>query len=52
MTLVLAVSSGLSLGKEGPLVHVACCCANILCYLFTKYRKNEAKRREVGLRFG
>ncbi|XP_054851991.1 H(+)/Cl(-) exchange transporter 5 isoform X1 [Eublepharis macularius] len=47
MTLVLAVSSGLSLGKEGPLVHVACCCGNILCHLFTKYRKNEAKRREV-----
>uniref|UniRef100_A0A3P9JSB3 Chloride channel protein n=1 Tax=Oryzias latipes TaxID=8090 RepID=A0A3P9JSB3_ORYLA len=47
ITLVLAVSSGLSLGKEGPLVHVACCCANILCHLFTKYRKNEAKRREV-----
>uniref|UniRef100_A0A3P8Y5N4 Chloride channel protein n=1 Tax=Esox lucius TaxID=8010 RepID=A0A3P8Y5N4_ESOLU len=46
VTLVLAVSSGLSLGKEGPLVHVACCCANILCHLFTKYRKNEAKRRE------
>uniref|UniRef100_A0A671V4V3 Chloride channel protein n=1 Tax=Sparus aurata TaxID=8175 RepID=A0A671V4V3_SPAAU len=49
ITLVLAVSSGLSLGKEGPLVHVACCCANILCHLFTKYRKNEAKRREVGV---
>ncbi|KAJ8266029.1 hypothetical protein GJAV_G00125110 [Gymnothorax javanicus] len=47
VTLVLAVSSGLSLGKEGPLVHVACCCGNILCHLFTKYRDNEAKRREV-----
>ncbi|KAL7880464.1 hypothetical protein SRHO_G00027180 [Serrasalmus rhombeus] len=47
ITLVLAVSSGLSLGKEGPLVHVACCCGNILCHLFQKYRKNEAKRREV-----
>ncbi|XP_027012527.1 H(+)/Cl(-) exchange transporter 5 isoform X1 [Tachysurus fulvidraco] len=47
ITLVLAVSSGLSLGKEGPLVHVACCCGNILCHLFTKYRMNEAKRREV-----
>uniref|UniRef100_A0A8C1DMH8 Chloride channel protein n=1 Tax=Cyprinus carpio carpio TaxID=630221 RepID=A0A8C1DMH8_CYPCA len=47
ITLVLAVSSGLSLGKEGPLVHVACCCGNILCHLFTKYRRNEAKRREV-----
>uniref|UniRef100_A0AAQ5YNI9 Chloride channel protein n=1 Tax=Amphiprion ocellaris TaxID=80972 RepID=A0AAQ5YNI9_AMPOC len=51
ITLVLAVSSGLSLGKEGPLVHVACCCANILCHLFTKYRKNEAKRREVSYYF-
>ncbi|XP_035375941.1 H(+)/Cl(-) exchange transporter 5 [Electrophorus electricus] len=47
ITLVLAVASGLSLGKEGPLVHVACCCGNIFCHLFTKYRKNEAKRREV-----
>ncbi|XP_053129770.1 H(+)/Cl(-) exchange transporter 5 isoform X2 [Hemicordylus capensis] len=47
MTLVLAVSSGLSLGKEGPLVHVACCCGNILCHFIAKYRKNEAKRREV-----
>ncbi|XP_057394096.1 H(+)/Cl(-) exchange transporter 5 isoform X2 [Balaenoptera acutorostrata] len=47
VTLVLAVSSGLSLGKEGPLVHVACCCGNILCHCFNKYRKNEAKRREV-----
>ncbi|KAJ8338614.1 hypothetical protein SKAU_G00354000 [Synaphobranchus kaupii] len=47
ITLVLAVSSGLSLGKEGPLVHVACCCGNVLCHLFTKYRVNEVKRREV-----
>ncbi|MEE6518366.1 hypothetical protein FKM82_029340 [Ascaphus truei] len=47
ITLGLAVSSGLSLGKEGPLVHVACCCGNILCHLLPKYRKNEAKRREV-----
>ncbi|XP_077400571.1 H(+)/Cl(-) exchange transporter 5 isoform X2 [Vanacampus margaritifer] len=47
VTLVLAVSSGLSVGKEGPLVHVACCCANVLCCLFTKFRQNEADRREV-----
>ena len=31
--MVLAVGAGLSLGKEGPLVHVACCCGN----LFTRY---------------
>ncbi|XP_041129861.1 H(+)/Cl(-) exchange transporter 3-like isoform X1 [Polyodon spathula] len=47
VTLVLAVASGLSLGKEGPLVHVACCCGNIFSYLFPKYSKNEAKKREV-----
>ncbi|KAG7262310.1 hypothetical protein CRUP_002239, partial [Coryphaenoides rupestris] len=35
VTLVLAVSSGLSLGKEGPLVHVACCCGNLFCGLFS-----------------
>jgi len=43
----LAVSAGLSLGKEGPLVHVACCCGNIFSYLFPKYGKNEAKKREI-----
>jgi len=48
VTLVLVVSSGLSLGKEGPLVHVACCCGNLFCSLFSKYSKNEGKRREVG----
>uniref|UniRef100_A0A7N6ACB6 Chloride channel protein n=1 Tax=Anabas testudineus TaxID=64144 RepID=A0A7N6ACB6_ANATE len=51
VTLVLAVSSGLSLGKEGPLVHVACCCGNLFCSLFSKYSKNEAKRREVSYYF-
>ena len=45
--MVLAVSAGLSLGKEGPLVHLACCCGNILVWFFPKYRKNEAKKREV-----
>ncbi|XP_077869292.1 H(+)/Cl(-) exchange transporter 4-like [Saccoglossus kowalevskii] len=47
ITMMLAVSAGLSLGKEGPLVHVACCCGNIFSYLFPKYGKNEAKKREV-----
>ncbi|XP_071951740.1 H(+)/Cl(-) exchange transporter 4-like isoform X2 [Antedon mediterranea] len=47
MTMMLAVAAGLSLGKEGPLVHVACCCGNIFSYLFPKYGTNEAKKREV-----
>ncbi|UKZ81282.1 hypothetical protein TrVFT333_009054 [Trichoderma virens FT-333] len=45
--LVLAVSSGMWLGKEGPLVHVACCCANIFIKLFSNINDNEARKREV-----
>lgn len=45
--LVLAVASGLSLGKEGPYVHIAACVGNIACRLFSKYDRNDAKRREV-----
>ena len=48
-SMMLAVSAGLSLGKEGPLVHVASCCGNFFSYVFSKYQKNEAKKREVGL---
>ncbi|KAK1524937.1 voltage gated chloride channel, partial [Colletotrichum abscissum] len=45
--LILSVASGLSLGKEGPYVHIATCIGNIACRLFSKYDKNDAKRREV-----
>ena len=45
--MMLAVSAGLSLGKEGPLVHVACCIGNIFSYMFPKYGRNEAKKREI-----
>ncbi|KAI1247782.1 hypothetical protein MGN70_011675 [Eutypa lata] len=45
--LVLSVASGLSLGKEGPYVHIATCIGNICCRLFSKYDKNDGKRREV-----
>lgn len=45
--LVLAVASGLSLGKEGPYVHIAACIGNICCRMFSKYSHNDAKRREV-----
>ncbi|QPH16596.1 hypothetical protein C2857_001279 [Epichloe festucae Fl1] len=47
MGLVLAVASGMWLGKEGPLVHVACCCANLFIKLFSNIRNNEARKREV-----
>ncbi|KAJ7230701.1 Cl-channel protein [Mycena pura] len=45
--LALAVASGLSLGKEGPLVHVACCMANILSDFFKQFRNNEAQKRKL-----
>ena len=45
--LILSGASGLSLGKEGPYVHIATCIGNIASRFFRKYRDNEAKRREV-----
>jgi chloride channel 3/4/5 len=45
--LCLAVASGLWLGKEGPLVHVACCCANLVMKPFDSLSGNEARKREV-----
>ncbi|KAK7424975.1 chloride channel [Neonectria magnoliae] len=45
--LILAVASGMWLGKEGPLVHVACCCANLFVKLFRNINDNEARKREV-----
>ncbi|KAL6797044.1 chloride channel [Trichoderma sp. SZMC 28012] len=47
LSLILSVSSGLSIGKEGPFVHMATCVGNIACRLFAKYDRNDAKRREV-----
>merc|ERR1711892_923424 len=47
LSLPLAVGAGLSLGKEGPLVHVASCCGNAIARLFPKYKMNEAKKREM-----
>lgn len=45
--LCLVVGAGLWVGKEGPLVHVACCCANLLIKFFPPISSNEARKREV-----
>ncbi|KAJ4512853.1 chloride channel [Exophiala dermatitidis] len=45
--LCLAVSSGMWLGKEGPFVHLACCCANLIMKPFKSLSQNEARKREV-----
>lgn len=42
-----SVGAGLSCGKEGPLVHIACCWSNCLSALVPRWRTNEAKRREL-----
>ena len=47
LALILSVASGLSLGKEGPYVHIATCVGNIACRLFSKYNHNDGKRREI-----
>ncbi|KAJ2696682.1 hypothetical protein H4R19_005718, partial [Coemansia spiralis] len=44
---VLSVASGLSLGKEGTMVHIACCCSNIYTRAFRRIRRSEVKRREL-----
>lgn len=45
--LALSVASGLSLGKEGPFVHIVCSIGNIFSRFFDKYETNEAKKREI-----
>ncbi|KAA1473891.1 hypothetical protein DENSPDRAFT_780653 [Dentipellis sp. KUC8613] len=49
--LALSTASGLSLGKEGPFVHIASCIGNIVSRYFNKYETNEgkffSKRREI-----
>ncbi|PHH75360.1 hypothetical protein CDD80_2457 [Ophiocordyceps camponoti-rufipedis] len=45
--LPLAIASGLSVGKEGPSVHYAVCTGNVVSRLFTKYRGNAGKTREI-----
>lgn len=41
--LALSVASGLSLGKEGPFVHIASCIGNIVSRFHSKYENNEGQ---------
>lgn len=44
---VFAVATGMTLGKEGPFVHISTCCAYQVARWFPKYRDNGRKMREM-----
>ncbi|CDK27000.1 unnamed protein product [Kuraishia capsulata CBS 1993] len=45
--LILAIASGLCVGKEGPYVHLATCIGNICCRLFNRINDNDLLKRQV-----
>ncbi|KAL1935811.1 hypothetical protein VTP01DRAFT_4951 [Rhizomucor pusillus] len=45
--LAMAVASNLSIGKEGPSVHMACCVGNVISRSFQKYRTSKAEMCEM-----
>ncbi|PVU84601.1 hypothetical protein BB559_007536 [Furculomyces boomerangus] len=45
--LILAVSSGIMVGKEGPMVHIASCIGNISTRIYSKFGNNESRKRKV-----
>lgn len=47
ISLVLVGGSGIGLDIETAFVHIACAIANISSRLFSKYKHNEMKRREL-----
>ncbi|KAF9227018.1 Cl-channel protein [Gyrodon lividus] len=47
LTLPLVIASGLSVGKEGPSVHVACCIGAIVASWFQRFSRSESKMREI-----
>jgi len=47
LCLPLAVASGLSLGKEGPLVHVACCVGELIMKPFVSLSGNGGESNSI-----
>jgi chloride channel 3/4/5 len=45
----LVIASGLSVGKEGPSVHVACCIGYLVASLFGKFSRSQGKPKRIAL---
>ncbi|KAJ3024432.1 UNVERIFIED_CONTAM: hypothetical protein HDU68_008164 [Siphonaria sp. JEL0065] len=45
--LIFSVASGITVGQQGPLVHVSNCIGNIYCRFFPKYANNEGLKRQI-----
>lgn len=47
VALPMSIGSGLVLGKEGPIVHLAASLSDWLSSFFSKYANNEGRKREI-----
>lgn len=47
VALIFAIASGLSLGKEGPYVHLATCVGNVATRFFSHINDNELLKKQI-----